>query len=132
MKRLTLIKRYTWIVFGLMIIVAPDALISFIHLIFELVESGLDHLVEQLLHTDRYTTQIIVFYLMFSISLWLSYALICNLRQQFNSMLLAYPAWRKAALQKAKIFWEQQPVVQKLKLISGCFISVMGFSFLMF
>jgi hypothetical protein len=132
MKRLILIKRYTLLIFGLMIIVAPDTFLFLVHLVFELVETGLDHLIEHLLHTERYTTQIIVFYLMFSMALWLSYALLCNFRQQINSMLFVYPAWRKATLEKAKIYWERQPVVEKLKLISGCLLSIMGFSSLMF
>lgn len=44
----------------------PDLLFELLHGTFELVEFSLDQLVEHLFHTDRHTTQIIVFYLLLS------------------------------------------------------------------
>lgn len=70
---------YSLVLIGLAIIVTvPDVVFSFImeifHLLFELafilfewLESSLDHLVEHLLHTELHETQTIVFYLILTL-----------------------------------------------------------------
>lgn len=51
----------------------PDILFEFLLGMFELVEFSLDQLVEHLFHTDRHTTQIIVFYLLLSMVFFFIY-----------------------------------------------------------
>ncbi|MGR9073766.1 MAG: hypothetical protein ACU833_11950 [Gammaproteobacteria bacterium] len=45
------------------------------HALYELVEFSLDLLIEHIFHTDRHTTQVIVFYLMLSMAAGLVYRL---------------------------------------------------------
>lgn len=57
----------------------PDILFELLHGTFELVEYSLDQLVEHLFHTDRHTTQIIVFYLLLSMVFFFIYQMVRRL-----------------------------------------------------
>ncbi len=68
----------------------PDILFEFLHGMFELVEFSLDQLVEHLFHTDRHTTQVIVFYLLLSMMFFFIYLIARRL-----------PAWCSACRDNA-------------------------------
>lgn len=85
------------------------------HLLFELFESILDHLVEHLFHTNTQETQLIVFYLMLIQALgvvyWLSCAirrLVCQLKENLQTAVAHYKAnisgyWAASAGNKFKL-----------------------------
>jgi hypothetical protein len=83
---------------------------------FELIESGLDHLIEHLFHTDRHQTQVIVFYTIASFTfyglyyLWRVVPPFC--RRSIEALFLAWP--RK----KASLFshWQELSMANKIKL----------------
>jgi hypothetical protein len=49
------------------------SLFEFIHLIFEIIEMGLDRLIEHLFHTEKRETELIVFYILLVIGGFLIY-----------------------------------------------------------
>lgn len=57
-------------------VLMPEMLIDCLHSVFEVIEFSLDWLIEHLFHTDRHTTQVIVFYLLFAIVAYAAYRLI--------------------------------------------------------
>jgi hypothetical protein len=48
-----------------------------LHILFEMIESSLDELIEHFFHTDLHQTQTIAFYVLFTIGLFLAY-LVCK------------------------------------------------------
>ncbi len=52
-----------------------ELLLELVHILFELIEITLDNLVEHLFHTSLHQTQVIVFYILWSIALLLLYRL---------------------------------------------------------
>ncbi|MEI7995537.1 MAG: hypothetical protein WCH01_11610 [Methylococcaceae bacterium] len=101
---------YGLVLIGIVIMITmPDVVIGLLfelaHLLFEVVfisfewlETLLDHLVEDLLHTELHETQIIVFYLLLGIFAYPFYYL--------SKMLLSLLFRLKAALQTAYAEWQ--------------------------
>lgn len=105
------------VVFGLLLELA-HLLVEALHLLFELFEAALDHLVEHLFHTDTRQTQIIVFYLMVGMGLVASYFLWRALKRWLYGFKQSLHA---AVLRYNNIFWDYwaQSAHNKFKLIAG-------------
>ncbi|EIC31259.1 hypothetical protein Metal_3612 [Methylomicrobium album BG8] len=73
-------KAIAWIILVIIVYGQIDTIIhlslELLHILFEILESTLDHLVEHIFHTDARTTQIISFYLILIIAGLASYILI--------------------------------------------------------
>lgn len=95
-----------------------ERIFEFVHIAFEFVELGLDHLVEHLFHTEVHQTQIIVFYIMLSFAFYGLYLLwrivppFCRLCKR--NLFTAY-AFKKAGL---LFFWREHSLINKIKIVS--------------
>jgi hypothetical protein len=100
------------IVFGLLLELT-HLLLEFAHLLFELFESALDHMVEHIFHTGTWETQIIVFYLMFSMAFGGLYYLWRTMPRFFRTL--------KESLQQRKtrflLYWAES-AANKFKLVA--------------
>ena len=93
-------------------------LLELAHLLFELFESALDHIVEHIFHTGRHETQAIVFYLMLSMALGGIYYLWRKtppVYRKFKENLLDALRQHKISLIR---YWNEQPLIKKIKLIA--------------
>lgn len=75
----------------------PDPMIQLLEGTFELVEFLLDQLIEHWFHTDRHTTQLVVFYLLILISVLVGYLVFLN-----------FPAWYRK--------WEEDWLLSRSQL----------------
>jgi hypothetical protein len=103
-------------VFGLVVELSHLAL-EFTHVVFELFESALDHLVEHTLHTEPRETQIIVFYIILTLALGGLYY-VCRTTQRLlktlkDKLLTAFLHHKSRLL----LFW-QESAANKFKLIA--------------
>jgi hypothetical protein len=94
-----------------------ELFLEFSHLGFEFIESNLDHLIEHLFETDLHQTQIVVFYIIFSVVVFGLY----RLRRIFPAFYLrckknqlAYWSRKKASL---NYFWREQSLINKIWLV---------------
>lgn len=122
-KRIIILTSATILLFGYDIIFDLlsslfHVLIVIAHYLFEFCESSLDSVIEHLFHTSRRATQIIVFYIMISISIAVVFlvfrkvpAWYCKICQQ----LIYYFNYKKT---QAIDFWHQQTLLLKIKLCS--------------
>ncbi len=114
----------------LMVLFFPDTLVSVLHHlivgVYELIEGILDEIVEHLFHTDRYTTQLIVFYLMLAGILFMTYRLIQYTRTQCQRFKSHYPCW----CEQGRQFWQEQSLFKKIQYVSGLFLGFWCASYL--
>lgn len=92
--------------------------IVIVHYLFEFCESSLDSIVEHLFHTSRRATQIIVFYIMISISVVVIFLILRKVPAWYRKIyqqLIAYFNYKKM---QAIYFWHQQTLLLKIKLCS--------------
>ena len=79
-------RKFIYLALGIMLFTIPDIIFAVLaelthllfevfHLLFEIVEVALDHLIEHLFHTELHQTQVIVFYILFTIGLYCAYRL---------------------------------------------------------
>ncbi|WP_031432574.1 hypothetical protein [Methylomarinum vadi] len=107
-------------------------LFELLHALFELIEVTLDEIVEHLFHTDRHTTQIIVFYLMWAMVLYPAYRMFRYCKRRVIELKQTIPCWCQDKKELAKSMWQQQSFIKKCKFISGCFLGALGLSYLVF
>jgi len=93
--------------------------IEAMHLMYELIEYNLDHLVEFLFHTNVHDTQIIVFYLIIGLGLLGLYALTRTMpsfciKQWRNYRMFIYR--KKSSL---LYYWREKSLMHKVSLISA-------------
>jgi hypothetical protein len=85
---------------------------------FEWVESTLDTLVEHIFHTELHQTQVIVFYLLAGMVLYIAYRLWRVLSSLFcrlsNNMLTT---WTQQKI-RASIYWQELSLINKIKLVA--------------
>ncbi|MDO9269491.1 MAG: PilZ domain-containing protein [Methylobacter sp.] len=93
-----------------------ELILHIIHIAFEFVESGLDHLIEHLFHTDLHQTQVIVFYIIAFSVLYALYRLVRVLppfcRRCKNSLFAACEQQKESVL----FYWREQSLTNKLKI----------------
>lgn len=131
-------RKQQWIVNGSLaaliaaVLVAPDqalALLSglihhlfeivlhLLHLGFEYLEMGLDHVIEHLFHTGLHETQIIVFYVLVILGLIALYLIgrkvPATCKRWSNRWLLFWTRKYSSAL----YFWSQQSLTDKIKIV---------------
>lgn len=125
------------VVLGLLIFIAmPDVVFGFLlesaHLLFELVESALDKVIEHAFHTDLHLTQIIVFYILAGIVLLVIYYL-------YHVLPLMYQHWKEDLSTHylrlkihTGIYWHEMTVLHKIYAcaLTGLVLLVMYFLFL--
>lgn len=92
------IKWLLWLTSTAILIITPDltvwlghTIFVLLHALFELIEVTLDDIVEHLFHTDRHTTQIIVFYLIWAIVLYSAYRLFRYCKRRVIELKQAIP-----------------------------------------
>jgi hypothetical protein len=93
-----------------------EHLLELCHLAFEFVESALDHLIEHLFHTDLQQTQAIVFYILFSVALYVIYAIgkrLPSFYKRCKNSLIGYVLRKKSSL---LYYWHEQSMTNKIKL----------------
>jgi hypothetical protein len=93
-----------------------EHLLELCHLAFEFVESALDHLIEHLFHTDLQQTQAIVFYILFSVALYVIYAIgkrLPSFYKRCKNSLISYVLRKKSSL---LYYWHEQSMTNKIKL----------------
>lgn len=92
------IKWLLWLTSTAILIITPDltvwldhTIFVLLHALFEFIEVTLDDIVEHLFHTDRHTTQIIVFYLIWAIVLYSAYRLFRYCKRRVIELKQAIP-----------------------------------------
>ncbi len=119
------------------LITAPDLALWFLHTFFELLhglfelfEGALDEVIEHLFDTDRHTTQLIVFYLMWAMALYPAYRLYVYWYRRIQELRRTVPIWWDETKQQAKTYWQHQSFGGKCKYVGGC-LGMLGFSYLL-
>jgi hypothetical protein len=88
-----------------------------LHLVFEFIESNLDHLVEHIFETDVHQTQVIVFYILVPFIFYGFYRLwrvVPPFYRWCKRKQIAYWSRKKANL---LFYWREQSTFEKLKLV---------------
>jgi hypothetical protein len=103
------------------VITMPDmvfgSLLVLAHILFEFIEEILDKFIEHIFHTDRHQTQVIVFYLMMSIAfggIYYLWRVLPPLCRQCKENLIAAWFWHKT---RAIYYWQQLPLINKIKIV---------------
>lgn len=116
--------------------IMPETIIWLLHEIvvglFELLEGALDEIIEHLFHTDRHTTQVIVFYLMWAMFIYGLYRLYRYLKNLYAVVKIEFPGWRSQKWEQISVGWNSLPIAQKFKMISGYSLGAACFVLLMF
>lgn len=112
--------------------ISPDFGIWVLHVLFEFVEGTLDEIIEHLFLTDRRTTQIIVFYLMWAMILYPAYLTFRYAQKRMIEFKETLPCWCIDKKEQAKSNWQEQPFNKKCKVISGCCLGAIGLGYLVF
>jgi hypothetical protein len=114
----------------LMFDTAIDLFLELIHVSFELLEHSLDMLIEHVFHTDRHSTQVIVFYLLLSIAALLLYQLYKQLRtlprRYYGVKDSLISVWSQLKIEALE-YWQDLPLARKAKWLAGIIAS---FSFM--
>lgn len=104
-----------------------EEVLHVLHLVFELLEMALDHVIEHHFHTDTHATQVIVFYILASIGLVALY-FICRKAyagtKNLSNYLLLYGSRKKSS---CLYFWGQQTYLDKIKIIGLGTTALVGY-----
>ncbi len=91
--------------------------IELAHLLFEGLESMLDHLIEGLFETNLQSTQTIVFYLLLAIAAYSLYRLGQFFQRTYRRCQQAWNDFRSRHQLNAMDYWRSLAIVEKVKLI---------------
>lgn len=89
-----------------------------LHLVFEIFEYNLDHVIEHLFHTELHNTQVIVFYTIMSMLAYGGYRILRVLPgflRRTKTKLMAYALRKKASF---LYFWREQSWTNKVRMIA--------------
>lgn len=89
-----------------------------LHLVFEGMESALDVMIEHLFETDGHTTQIIVFYILFTGIIFIGYNLFwacLKFLRKLRCDIVAGWAWHTT---RSRLYWQNLSLLGKIKLIA--------------
>jgi len=109
-----------------------DSLFSVMHMAFEWFELALEELIEHIFHTNRQQSQIIVFYLLWSIALYGLYRLWRALPGFYSSikeLLFAASSRYKSYITN---YWKRQSSIQRIKWLTSFTLSVSCLAFFAF
>lgn len=87
------------------------------HLLFEIFEASLDHVVEHIFHTGTHETQIIVFYLMLSMAFGGIYYLWRTMASFFRKLKESLLATWRAHKTRLLLYWAES-AFNKFKLVA--------------
>lgn len=94
-----------------------EILLHFLHLGFEFIEYNVDHIIEELFHTDLHQTQVIAFYIIMAgafAALYLLWQALPPFCQRCKNKQAAFWSRKKASL---LYYWGEQPLLNKIKLV---------------
>ncbi|NOQ81228.1 MAG: hypothetical protein GQ548_01720 [Methylophaga sp.] len=97
--------------------------IEAVHLLFELIEYNLDHLVEFLFHTNVHDTQTIVFYIIIGLSLLGLYIFIRTIPPFFIKQWRNYRLFIHRKKSSFLYCWREKPLMYKISVISAAIIA---------
>ena len=109
-----------------------EAGLHLIYLIFEYVESSLDHAVEHLFHTGLHQTQVIVFYTLIAfggVGFYLMWRLVPPACLRSIQFLRAYCLRKKASV---LYYWGEQPLPNKIGVIALSIVSTAAYGYFVF
>ncbi len=101
------------------VLMMPDLMLELLHSIFELVEFTLDSLVEHLFHTDRHTSQVIVFYLLLSLLAVTAYQTIRRFRLWYAQSKAYFLNTGRRIDMVWRDYWLHSAFLEKAKLCAG-------------
>ncbi|SJM91504.1 membrane hypothetical protein [Crenothrix polyspora] len=105
-----------------------------LHILFEVIESILDKIVESVFHTGIHDTQTIVFYLMLAgglaIIYYLSHAILNLYHALMDTSQSCVDACRRGKI-GAELYWHDLPLLNKITWI-GCLMAVFILSLMFF
>jgi hypothetical protein len=108
------------------------SLFSVVHIAFEWFELALEKLIEHIFHTSRQQSQIIVFYLMWSMALYGLYRLwrmMPGLYSRYKEQLIAASSEYKSYITSN---WRKQSSIQKIKWFTTFSVSLSCLAFFVF
>ena len=117
---LSIIVFFPDVVFDLMIQtlqVLFEGLFELSHLLFEGIESVLDHIVEVLFETELHSTQTIVFYILLSIGIYLVYRVGRMVMRLFRKCQKAWNDFRAEHQLNVVGYWRGLTVLEKVKWV---------------
>jgi hypothetical protein len=94
-----------------------EGTLHLLHVLFEYIESALDHIVEHLFHTGLHQTQVIVFYILLafaSAGLYWLWRIVPPAGRRFSKTLRGYFRRKKASL---LYFWGEQTLRGKIGIL---------------
>ncbi len=97
--------------------------IEAMHLLFELIEYNLDHLVEFLFHTNLHDTQTIVFYIIIGLGLLGLYAFMRTIPPFFIKQWRNYRVFIHRKKSSFLYCWREKPLLYKISVISAAIIA---------
>ncbi len=107
-----------------------EIILHMLHLVFEFLEMGLDHVIEHHFHTGTHETQVVVFYTLITFGLVPLYFLgHKSLRAiaRLKASVLLYGARKKSSW---LYYWGQQNLLDKFKIVGiGC-LAITGYIYL--
>jgi hypothetical protein len=123
-----------WVVAIAVAVIMPDIIFGAVlelchllleaaHLLFELVEAALDHLVEHHFHTGTKETQIIVFYIIMTMGLTGFFLLWRKLKQWGHALKITVQSFISDYKARFVWFWSES-AHNKFKLIAGVNIAL--------
>lgn len=92
-----------------------DHLAELSHLLFEAIESTLDHLIEGLFETDLHSTQTIVFYVLLSGILYILYRIGKVLLRVYRRYKAEWDEFRAAHHTTLQEYWHGSTTIEKIK-----------------
>ncbi|MGJ0485698.1 MAG: hypothetical protein ACR65R_14395 [Methylomicrobium sp.] len=92
-------------------------LLEFGHILFESIESVLDHIIEGLLETDPHSTQTIVFYVLLTIGSYILYRAGRIALRLYRRCELAWSEFRAQHSFNLMKYWRELTLFEKIKLI---------------
>lgn len=104
-----------------------EIILHMLHLAFEVVESGLDHLIEHQFHTSTHDTQVIVFYALVTPGL----VILCFLGRMIPSAAVRLGKglllWWSRKKSSCLYFWGQQTGLDKIKIVGIGTAAIAGY-----
>jgi len=131
-----------FVLFGMVVAlydVILHAVLVFLHLAFEWFELGLEEIIEHVFHTTRQQSQIIVFYLLWFMALFVLYRLwraLPSILNGFKGQLSQLKAQLLDACLECQLFikhyWREQSSIQKIKWVASLTLSLYSLTFFAF
>ncbi|MDT8406089.1 MAG: hypothetical protein RQ715_02455 [Methylococcales bacterium] len=126
------LRRGIWALLTVVLISAPDLImdtlvwllshaLEALHLAYELIEFLLDEGIHHLFHTDRHSTQVIVFYLMLALYTSLGYVTVKRATVVFHKTRQSSRLFWQRQRTEWREYWRESSWRQKIKWLLGVF-----------